>query len=40
MQTDVVKYHEFTHYFKGYRAYWGVPTGNIIVHRYKAEEKK
>lgn len=39
MQSDIVKYHEFTDFFKGHRAYWGVPSGNIIIHHYKSQDK-
>jgi len=27
-------------FFKGHRAFWGVPSGNIILHHYKADSKK
>ena len=39
MQTDIVKYQNFSIYFKSHRAFWGVPTGNIIIHHFDMDEK-
>jgi hypothetical protein len=39
MQTEIIKYHEFTDFFKGHKVYWGIPSGNLIMHHYKADDK-
>lgn len=39
MQTEIVKYHDFTFYFKSHRAFWGVPTGNIIIHHFDMDDR-
>jgi hypothetical protein len=40
MQTEIIKYHELTDFFKGHKAFWGVPSGNVIIHHYKSDDKK
>lgn len=39
MPTEIVKYRDFNLYFKSHRAFWGVPTGIIIIHHFDMDEK-
>ena len=40
MFTEIVKHHEFTNFFIGFKCLWGQATGNIIVHHYKPNLKE
>jgi hypothetical protein len=39
MQPEINKYNDFALYFKGHRAFWGVPTGNIIIHHFDMDQR-
>lgn len=39
MQTSMIKDHELTDFFKGHKVFWGVPSGNVIMHHYKSDDK-